>query len=139
MAIQDLYGTMNKYACLALCYAWIVYHDIMISGEALDIFMTKQIMGAQSAGYLDEEFTVKDAAEYLHYLCPLEQFEVTKKNINSLSEIKEATPVRYDYNGHSHWVVVENRKIVWNSLADSQCVRYGKPTTAREIKWKIKK
>lgn len=55
---------------------------------------------------------------------------------DDISNIRERTPVRFDYNGKSHWVGVENGKVAFNPLIFSNCVSYGKPGTKRVIKIK---
>ena len=58
------------------------------------------------------------------------------EDITIISNIKERTPVRFDYNGESHWVGVENGKVAFNPLIFSNCVTYGKPATKRVFKLK---
>lgn len=54
-------------------------------------------------------------------------------DIKSIKNIKERTPVRYDYNGKSHWVGCEKGRIVFNPLESSVCVNKGKPATMRVL------
>ena len=70
------------------------------------------------------------AAEYLTG----QKLTVEFKDIKDAKEIKqfkERTPVKYSYNGKSHWVGVENGKVKFNALERSLCVEKGKPVTAR--------
>lgn len=85
-------------------------------------------------GILRKDGTVLDA-DALLYAYTGRKARVTKQDITSIGGIKEKTPVRYDHNGRSHWVVVENGEIVFNSIESSQCVKFGKPVTARFIKY----
>lgn len=62
--------------------------------------------------------------------------EVEFVEITNIKKIKERTPVLYKYNGNMHWVGVENGCIRYNSIRDSQCVKYGKPVEMRVIKIK---
>lgn len=55
------------------------------------------------------------------------------KDLKELKDVKGPIPVRFDYNGDSHWVLLENQKIKYNSLEKSECVNKGKPATARII------
>jgi hypothetical protein len=67
------------------------------------------------------------------------EIAVEFREINKLSDlnrVKGRCAVRFDYNGHSHWVGVENGKIVYNSIKHSNCVEKGKPTKARIITFK---
>jgi len=118
---------IGKYGCLAMCYLYCVGICPESAGE-----MIKHVSTAMDKGLLDEECTVLDASKYLEHFTG-RKFSVTKKNISDIRKIKEATPVRYSYNGNGHWVVVQDGKIVFNSIADSVCVAKGQPTTARII------
>lgn len=53
--------------------------------------------------------------------------------IKTIGNIKERTPVRYDYNGSSHWVGVENGIIAFNPLSFSVCVECGRPAEKRVL------
>jgi hypothetical protein len=65
-----------------------------------------------------------------------EMLSLEKKNITTIKNIKEKTIVKFTNGKFSHWVVVENGKVVFNSLKYSKCVSEGKPTEARIIKIK---
>lgn len=54
-------------------------------------------------------------------------------DIKCIRNIKERTPVRFDYGEKSHWVGVENGKVVFNPLSHSNCVENGKPVTKRVL------
>lgn len=87
---------------------------------------------------LDKDCTVKDAENFLKYITGRKS-TVIKKTITDIKDIKNCTPVKYKFGDlQGHWVVVENGKIVFNSLANSINVEKGKPIEARIIKWGIK-
>ena len=65
-----------------------------------------------------------------------EMLSLEKKSITTIKNIKEKTIVKFTNGKFSHWVVVENGKVVFNSLKYSKCVSEGKPTEARIIKIK---
>ena len=65
-----------------------------------------------------------------------EMESLEKVQIKDLKKIKEKTIVKFTNGKYSHWVVVENGKVVFNSLQYSNCVEKGKPTEARIIKIK---
>ena len=111
---------IGKYGCLAMCYLYCVG----IRDNALEYI--RILSDCMNKGILDKESFVKSAPQYLEYVTG-KRFDVTKKQFNDLSKIKEPYPVRYAYNGKKHWVVVENGKIVFNPLLNSQCVTKGKP------------
>ena len=65
-----------------------------------------------------------------------EMESLEKVQIKDLKKIKEKTIVKFTNGKYSHWVVVENGKVVFNSLKYSNCVENGKATEARIIKIK---
>lgn len=143
--IQDICEIMGKWSCLAFCYAYAALRNIATPEEInnedfINVALLSQVyLAIKNQDYLDEESTVLDAAKYMHNVSNLDYY-VEKKDITSLNDIKNIPQacVRYDYNGHSHWVYVEFGKIAWNSMHLSKCVTMGKPTTARVIHQKQK-
>ena len=113
---------IGKYGCLAMCYLYCVG----IRDNALEYI--RILSDCMNKGILDKECTVLDAQKFLRYVTGKE-YEVTKKQYDDLKKITEPYPVKYSYNGRSHWVVVEKGKIVFNSLINSQCITKGKPDT----------
>lgn len=116
--------------CLFYCYAYCAGIEFNTEAEALlmaDRYRRRKI--------LDSDGTVMNAEALLKGITGRD-VSVTKKDIKSLDEVRKQTPVRFDYNGHSHWVVVSDGKIIFNSIENSQCVKHGKPVTARIIEWK---
>lgn len=116
--------------CLFLCYL----RYIGIIPENL-INLVKYIEDAQKEKLIDEECTVLDAEKLLKHFSG-KSFSVIKKAISSINDIKELSPVRFDFGSNQHWVLVANGEIVFNSLEFSNCVAKGYPTTARIIKLK---
>ena len=112
---------IGKYGCLAMCYLYCVG----IRDNALEYI--RILSDCMNKGILDNECTVLNAARFLEYVTG-KRYEVTKEQFNDIKKVK-CYPVRYVYNGRGHWVVVDNGKIVFNSLINSQCVTKGKPDT----------
>lgn len=110
-----------------MCYLYCMGIIPETDGE-----MIKHVSTAMDKGLLDEECTVLNASSLLRHFTG-HDFHVEKKAITSINEIVEPTPVRYSYGDKGHWVVVQNGKIVFNSIEDSVCVIYGRPTEARII------
>lgn len=110
-----------------MCYIYAV------GIKATELQYIELVNDAIEEKIIGADCTVIDAQKYCHWLTN-KNYSVTKKEITSIKEIKETTPVRYDYNGKSHWVVVKNGKIIFNPLKKSVCVENGIPTTARIIK-----
>ncbi len=120
--------SIAKNGCLAMCYLYCMGIDD-------DVELIKLVASAIDRGLLDSDCFVLDADKLLGWITG-RKFNVIKKNIaelGGLENITELTPVRFDYNGFYHWVVVQNGKIIFDSLANSVCVKKGKPTTARVI------
>lgn len=137
MRIQSLCKRMGDYMCLAACYSWKVSrYKFGEEGSMIECKILHDIVEAYHKGILDDEITVLDAASFLELCNPHNKYEVEKKTITTIADIKEATPVRFDRNGYGHWVVVENGKVVFDPLDDSKCVKFGVPTTARIIRVK---
>ena len=65
-----------------------------------------------------------------------EMESLEKVQIKDIKKIKEKTIVKFTNGKYSHWVVVENGKVIFNSLKYSNCVEKGKATEARIIKIK---
>lgn len=118
--------TIGAFGCLAMCYLYCAGLD----GQ--DWEYMKRVSDAMEEGLLDGDCTVLDAEKFLEAFTG-KKWRVEKKVCVDISKIKKATPVRYDYNGANHWVVIQEGKIVFNSLINSQCVMKGKPSTMRVI------
>lgn len=111
---------IGKYGCLAMCYLYCIGIDPEVESYV------NILSDAMKEGLLDNECSVLDAEKFLRWISG-KRYSVTKKQYDNLKEIKEPYPVRYSYNGKAHWVVVQNGKIVFNSLINSQCVAKGSP------------
>lgn len=115
--------------CLALCYLYCSERKVEDDKES-----TKLCIDAWQKGLLEDDGTVKSAYDLLKFYDG-NSYDVFKKDISSISDIKEPTPVRYYAKGFiPHWVVVENGKIVFNPIINSNSVNKGRPETARIIK-----
>lgn len=114
--------------CLFMCYLFCMGIEPENASSWL-VYLSR----ALENGLVDDECTVLDAQKLLFHVTG-KKYAVEKKEIKSLAEVQKMAPVRFDYNGLSHWVVVEEGKIVFNSLLNSNCVNKGKPTTARIIR-----
>ncbi len=115
--------------CLAMCYLYCIGLD----GDNFSYI--EYLSRAMEKGLLDKDCTVLDGAKYLNHFCGEDRYRVIKKDISDtdLKNIKNRTPVRFDYNGKSHWVVFENGHLVFNPLLNSICVNKGHAATARII------
>ena len=118
---------VGKWGCCAFTALWIVGLE-----DATDNICT--VIREMGKG-LDDECTVYWNVFYKNVTG--KNATVERREIKNLSELKKIgrCAVRFEYQGASHWVGVENGKIRFNSLEFSRCVTYGKPTTARIIRW----
>ena len=129
MTPQSKAEAIGKWGCLAFCYLFCAGYRDVSEGQLM-----KMVSDAMDQGLLDEECTVLSAAKFLNFFTGKKYF-VDKQPITTIENIKEATPVLY-YNertGKGHFVVVEDGKVVYNSLKRSISVEEGKPTSARFI------
>jgi len=117
--------SIRDYACCAFTLMWC----LGIEPDDTEAIMTVADMIDKKV--LDPDCTVywSTATKYLTGRnCSVEYVA-----ISSLKGIKDRTPVKYTYNGKSHWVGVEKGKIKFNSLENSVCVNKGKPVTMRVL------
>ena len=112
-------------ACCAFVAMWA------LGIEVDDITAINYVSRMIDAGVLHKDCTVKwrNLASFFGIVADVEFMDIT-----TIKGLKGRVPVRYDYNGKSHWVGVENGKIKFNPLENSVCVKNGNPTTARIIK-----
>ena len=113
-------------SCCALVLMWC------LGIEAEDIAAIETVDDLLKKGAVKEDCTVK-WAECIKALSGRELESIDFVDIKYIFHIKERTPVRYDYNGKSHWVGVENGKIAFNPLERSACVDMGKPAAMRVL------
>lgn len=113
-------------ACCAFVLMWC------LGIEPEDIKAIQIVDDLLSKGVLKADCTVK-WAECVKALSGLELQSIDFVDTKFIFNIKERTPVRFDYNEKSHWVGVENGKVVFNPLKFSACVDYGMPATMRVL------
>lgn len=119
------------YACSAFVTMWC----LGIEPEDSDAILT--IQRAIKDKVLDSDCTVK-WFEFVFWLTGRQLEKVDFIDINTLLKIKERTPVKYVFDGKSHWVGVENGLIAFNPLKSSIVVSNGKPSAKRVLHMNIK-
>lgn len=133
LEISENIKQIGKNGCLAMCY---IYCSGINPENELEYI--RLVDRAIKENILEKDCTVKSAEQFLHNLTG-RKTTVVKKSFFNIAAIKEPTPVRFKADGLAgHWVVVENGKIVFNSLLNSINVTKGSPVEARFIKWGIK-
>ena len=115
------------------CCAFSLIYWLGIDCEDVDaIMLVSDLMNHKA---LDVDCTVIWSL-CIKRLTGRELLSLEKKKITTIKNIKEKTIVKFSRGAYSHFVVVENGKVVFNSLKYSKCVSEGKPTEARIIKIK---
>ena len=129
MGIQDFFKSAGNGACLALCYI-----RAALGEKATPQMMIDALYKAAERNIVNvkKDCFVEDAVALMKVANSKKVYSVIKKDVSSISGIKLGA-VRYSYNGYSHWALVEDGKIVFNSLEDSQSVKYGTPKESRLI------
>ena len=131
MKIQTFCEKASEGACLAFCYIRAAL------GKVIPEKMFGILWDAADKNIIDENDNcyVNDAIALMKLANPNKKYSVIKKDISSLEELDgQLAAVSYKNGGYNHFVLVEKGQIVFDSLDDSKCVKYGKPTTARIIK-----
>ena len=130
IGIQDFFKSAGNGSCLALCYI-----RAALGKEATPQMMVDALYKAAERNIVNvkKDCFVEDAISLMKVANPTKVYSVIKKDVSSISGIKLGA-VRYSYNGYSHWVLIEDGKVIFNSLEDSQCVKYGTPKEARLIR-----
>ena len=129
MGIQDFFKSAGNGACLALCYI-----RAALGKEATPQMMIDALYKAAERNIVNvkKDCFVENAIALMKEKKNKKVYSIIKKDVSSIAEIKLGA-VRYSYNGYSHWVLVEDGKVIFNSLDDSQCVKYGTVKEARLI------
>lgn len=128
MKVQDLAAAIGAGGCLFFCY---LYCSGAYTSESDAL---KKAAEAIENGTIEKDCTVSHP-ERIFYENAGRRVRILRKKISSLDEIKEKTPVNFVNGNFNHWVVVENGKVVFNSIEKSVCVAKGKPTEARIIEY----
>ncbi|MBQ1778235.1 MAG: hypothetical protein IIZ93_08795 [Acidaminococcaceae bacterium] len=121
--------SIKDYACCAFTLMWTLHVE---PDDAEAILTVGRMM---DKGAIDVDCTVywDKAARFLTGKGAAVQF-IDITDPKELKKIKDRTPVKFSYNGKSHWVGVENGRVKFNALEKSLCVEKGKPVTMRIIK-----
>lgn len=139
--IQTFMKQAGETACLAIDYLMAAY----CIGENPPLYCEAATVTALLGAYttetgIDREFFVKDPVKLMELMDMKHKYSVTKKDITSFKDLplEGFAAVRFDYNGHSHWVLAQNQEVFYDSLDNSVCRSKGKPTTARIIAYEDK-
>lgn len=143
MYLQSRIKDISDTCCLALSYLFAGYHyqasDVPETDEKKEYVelcaFNSLIVALKNSSILDKDATVKDAEKLLSCIDGIKA-KVEKKNIEKIADLPDGySAVNFVYNGNNHWVLYKDRQLLYNSLENSQCFSYGKPTEARIITW----
>lgn len=121
---------IRDFGCCAFVLLWCLHIEPVNDIDA--ILIVDDLMQKKA---LKDDCTVK-WADAIRSLTGREMESIDFVDIRNIRSIHERTPVRFDFNGHSHWVGVENGKVAFNPLVFSNCVKFGEPKTKRVFKIK---
>ena len=112
MRIQDIYKTLGDYGCLLLCY---------LKEANIKVDITKYFNELVEFDIIDKDCFVKDANRLLKYFGSDKR--VTRGfNPNGNTIVKFVTLTSKE----GHFVIIDkNKKIVYNTLENSNCVKNG--------------
>ena len=136
MKIQTFFEKAGNGSCLSLCYI-----RAALGEKATTTMMFDALWQAAENNILDvdDNCYVRDAAQLMRLVNPCKRYSVEKQKISSIEELKgELAAVNFQNGDFNHWVLVYRGQIVFDSLDDSKCVKYGKPTSARIIRMEDK-
>lgn len=141
MHLQDFLKSAGDYSCLAEDYIYAVLDKFGLAHDYRDVTLLTTLYTVYSKEIgVDKEFFVQDPVKLMEETAQNIfgkeiNVSVVKQDITSFKDLPfdRYAAVRFDYSGHSHWVLSYNQQRIFDSMKNSQCVRLGKPTTARII------
>ena len=109
LSIQNFFKSAGDGSCLALSYI-----RAALGKDATPQMMIDALYKAAERNIVNvkKDCFVEDAIALMKVANPKKVYSVIKKDVSSIAGIKLGA-VRYSYNGYSHWVLVEDGKIVF--------------------------
>lgn len=124
--VQDTLLSLGEGGCLLLCYSKLA--DIELNNIIQDF--DKLVLN----DVISFDCYVKDADKLLSFYN--KNGRVKKVNISDVKENQKYI-ASWEYNGNNHFVIMQNDKVIYNTLSFSKCVKYGKMNkVVRVIEWK---
>lgn len=114
MKIQDSFLILGNYGCLYLDYCYCLGVSADEAVKALPELVEKNIVSDEC---------------YINNPSTLANFFGKKMTVEKTTEEPEGNEkyiASYEYNGKTHFAVKQNKKIIYNTLENSFCVKYGK-------------
>lgn len=131
MKIQDFCKSVGNGGCLAAVYIKAA------APKTTPTMMFDALWSASENNIIDanDDCYVRDAVQLMRSVNPSKSYSVTKQKISSIEELNgQLAAVNFSKGRSNHWVLVDKGQIIFDSLEDSQCVKYGNVTDARIIK-----
>lgn len=128
LKIEDLFS----HACLAASYSFLAR-----GGKFNWVNTTQDILDGIKKGYIEDDGFVSKPVHYLEMM-GMNAKDIKKVYISSLLELPDngIYVVEYKKAPHataSHFVVVENKQVIFDPSEPSNTVKYGAPYSYREI------
>lgn len=133
MNIQKEMTALFGNACYAYSISYIFSDEKVRNVKNL----TSLVVTGWVAGYIEDDGYVAKPVQYANMILGTDAVrDVEKVKITSLNDLPEKGlyAVEYDYGTSKHFVVCQKGKIVFDSWPESNCVKYGKPTSYRRYK-----
>ena len=138
--LQTYFEAAGKWSCLAQDYILAVLDVCEVPEDVRDVVLSNAVLAVyESESGIDKEFYVSNPVKLMEATARMLgkniKASVSKKDISKLEDLPAVgyAAVRWDYNGKSHFCLVKNQRLMYNSLTTSQCCLNGKITTARLI------
>ena len=126
--IQEKYATLLKNSCYAYCLCYLF--DI----ERDEWSWLEHIAVGVKAKAIDEDCYINDPCKFINILTGDTKYKNVKKvkitNILDLPKNQKYI-VEYNWIRGSHFVVVENGKVIFDPSGESESVKNGKPVSFR--------
>ena len=143
MQLQDIYKTLSDNSCLALCYLYTILDDNANPEEKNPDFLNITLNALLLAAYtnqigLNKECYVTDADKLMNEAALSMQiskrYKVEKIKVEAIPALPNGyVAVKFESGFNAHWVLYKDRTLLYNSLSNSKCFSYGKPTEGRVI------
>lgn len=134
--IQEFFKKFFGCSCYAYCLTKYFTEDEDLAD------MTILMLQGWRKGYIDDDCFVSKPVEYIQTLVPNAPIDVTKIYISDLNELPAGEwIVEYKLNPkakESHFVIANNKKVLFDPAGDSNTVKNGKPFSIRGFIYKGK-
>lgn len=121
--MKELFGG----SCYGYCLAYLFGDNKSIK------YLTSCFLEGWKRGFVDDDGYVSMPLKYIEMISGIRYKDVEKPEIYKIEEIKEPIIVEWQYNGGSHFVVVEEGSVVFDPAGNSNSVKFGIPVSIRKF------